>query len=140
MGKKERRAALVRVTKKLSALRSTLKKDERELLDRIVLGAAEVAGHAVTAEVFSKRELPSKRESPAKTDEVMGHAATEFASKRELPSKRESPAKTDEVMGHAATEFASKRELPSKRESPARVDLPAKIEYDAKKKTYVVAD
>ncbi len=68
MGKKERRAALVRVTKKLSALRSTLKKDERELLDRIVLGAAEVAGHAVTAEVFSKRELPSKRESPARVD------------------------------------------------------------------------
>jgi hypothetical protein len=44
--------ALKRLTKKLSALRKTLRADERNLLDRMILGdeaAAEVQAHRITA-------------------------------------------------------------------------------------------
>ena len=51
----KRTQALKRLVKKLSALRATLRKDERDLLDELVLGApAEVAAHGMTSAVASK--------------------------------------------------------------------------------------
>ena len=69
MTKKEQ-AALNRVAKKLSALRVTLRKDERDWLDRVILGQSEVAAHAATA--------PSKamKVSKVAAAEVAAHAAT----------------------------------------------------------------
>jgi hypothetical protein len=43
-------AAMKRLLKKLSALRKTLRKDERELLDHLVIRESEVKGHAFMAD------------------------------------------------------------------------------------------
>ena len=91
--------ALRRLTKKLSALRSTLKKDERELLDQLVIGAAvEVKGHAmreasrVDAKTTTKRgamreasRVDAMREQAA---EVKGHTMfdTRLGAMREQAS------------------------------------------------------
>ena len=89
---KQEQAALKRVTKKLSAMRATLRKDERIWLDRIVLGETEVTGHAATA--------PSKamKVTKATAAEVAAHAAT-------APSKamKVTKATAAEVAAHAAT-------------------------------------
>ena len=91
MTKKEQ-AALNRVAKKLSALRVTLRKDERDWLDRVILGQSEVAAHAATA--------PSKamKVSKVAAAEVAAHAAT-------APSKamKVSKVAAAEVAAHAAT-------------------------------------
>ena len=51
----KQKAALKNVLKKLSALRLTLRKDERAILDQFVLGmSAEVAGHRYGADLPAK--------------------------------------------------------------------------------------
>lgn len=75
-------AALNRLTKKLSALRKTLRGDERQMLDLLIAGKSEVSGHAA---VRGRRQ--------AVTDEVTGHAMDWRLAKR--------GAVTDEVAGHA---------------------------------------
>ena len=65
--------ALGRLTKKLSALRKTLAKDERFILDQLILGAdADVAGHRLTS---AKSTKPA-----ARIAEVAGHAMTSAKS------------------------------------------------------------
>jgi hypothetical protein len=105
--------SLRRLTKKLSALRSTLKKDERDLLDQLIIGAAvEVKGHAmreatrVDAKVTTKRgamreasRVDAMREQAA---EVKGHTMfdTRLGAMREagrVDAMREQAA---EVKGH----------------------------------------
>ncbi len=67
--------ALKRLVKKLSALRATLRRDERQLLDQIILGlSAEAAGHAMT-------RAASKGAATPKPIEVAAHAMTSAASK-----------------------------------------------------------
>ena len=67
MNKKETQS-LKRLTEKLSALRRTLRNDERDLLDQLVLGApaAEVEAHRmadqkVTAKTFAEPEVEAHR-------------------------------------------------------------------------------
>jgi hypothetical protein len=84
--------ALKRLTKKLSALRQTLSKSERELLDTLILGApaagraevvqpAEVEGHAMTASgravagrAAAGRAVAGRAVEAVETAEVEGHA------------------------------------------------------------------
>src|SRR3972149_4734213 len=81
--------ALGRLTKKLSALRKTLGKDERIILDQLILGAdADVAGHAMAS---AKAPKPA-----ARVAEVAGHAMT--TAKTPRPA-----ARVAEVAGHAMT-------------------------------------
>jgi len=72
--------ALARLLKKLSALRVTLAKDERDILDQFVLGArAEVAAHGMTMAKVSAARVSSAKVSAAKAlaAEVTGHAMSE---------------------------------------------------------------
>lgn len=66
--------ALKRLTKKLNALRKTLRADERNLLDRMVLGeeaAAEVVAHRVTSKVADKAvEVRAHRFASKAADKV----------------------------------------------------------------------
>ena len=66
--------ALKRLTKKLSALRTTLRKDERDLLDQLILGAsADVAGHALTSAISTEAVT-------SRPTEVAAHAMTSAVS------------------------------------------------------------
>ncbi len=70
----KKKQALKRLVKKLSALRATLRRDERELLDQLVLGsAAEVQAHAMT-------NAASKGAKTPKPIEVSAHAMTNAAA------------------------------------------------------------
>src|SRR5512137_3066428 len=102
--------ALKRLVKKLSALRATLRRDERVLLDEMVLGsAAEVSAHAMT-------NAASKGAKTPKPSEVSAHAMTNAASKG---AKTPKPA---EVSAHAMTNAASKG---AKTPKPAEVSAHA---------------
>ena len=102
--------ALARLLKKLSALRMTLGKDERDILDQLVLGAkAQVGGHR-----------------------LMSQAAPKPSTK---PSGR--IARRAEVGGHALT--ASITPKPSTKPSE-RIILQAKIIFDTASKTYKVSE
>src|SRR5512137_1632015 len=75
----KRTRTLKRLVKKLSALRHTLSKSERELLDTLILGApAEVAGHAIPGAVPGAipGAVPGAVPGaiPGEHTEVMGHA------------------------------------------------------------------
>ncbi|MCC7164074.1 MAG: hypothetical protein IT331_16370 [Anaerolineae bacterium] len=92
----KQKAALNRLTKKLSALRATLSKDERILLDRIVLGN-EVAGHKMTTDAARgarKRAVSSAAsggKGAKKVSEVAMHGMTTGAvsgAKVTQPNKR----------------------------------------------------
>ncbi len=127
--------ALKRLLKKLSALRATLRHDERVLLDEIILGSvAEVSAHTMTAAASKGAKTP-------KPAEVSAHAMTTAASKG---AKTPKPA---EVSAHAMTTAASKG---AKTPKPAEVSahamttnvipnsINAMIEFDAQAKVYKV--
>ena len=72
---------LKRLVKKLSALRATLSKSERELLDTLILGAsAEVEGHAMhgakiaSAKIAGAKMAGAKVAGAVQSAEVEGHA------------------------------------------------------------------
>lgn len=76
----KQQAALKRLTKKLSALRQTLRKDERDILDTMVIGKpAEVRGHRLErverletmTGAARKKNTPKRRGGEP---EVSGHA------------------------------------------------------------------
>ena len=68
--------ALKRLVKKLSALRATLRSDERALLDQLILGsaAAEVEAHSLTSAAAKGAKVP-------KPMEVEAHSLTSAAAK-----------------------------------------------------------
>lgn len=78
--------ALKRLTKKLSALRKTLRKDERDLLDQLILGegAAEVSAHKFSSKASSKAaEVEAHKFTPkaaTKAAEVVVHSMAPKAS------------------------------------------------------------
>jgi len=87
--------ALKRLTKKLSALRTTLRKDERDLLDQLILGAsADVAGHALTSAI-------STEAMTSRPTEVAAHAMTSAKSTEAVTSR------PTEVAAHAMTSATS---------------------------------
>jgi len=64
--------ALKRLVKKLSALRATLRKEERDLLDELIVGrAAEVEGHSMNA-------AATKASKTARMAEVAARTASEM--------------------------------------------------------------
>jgi hypothetical protein len=94
----KQKAALNRLTKKLGALRATLSKDERVLLDRIVLSTPDVSGHKmVNAASGSKKAL--------KANEVAAHSMTTAASGATTAALKAS--KASEVALHSMTTGAA---------------------------------
>jgi hypothetical protein len=93
--------ALKRLTKKLSALRATLRKDERDLLDQLILGAsADVAGHALTSAISTEAVT-------SRPTEVAAHAMT--SAKSSKPASRRA-----EVAGHTLTSAISTEAVTSR--------------------------
>ena len=85
--------ALKRLTKKLSALRKTLRKDERELLDALILGdeaAAEVNAHS----------LVSKADRVAKADTVAEVQAHRLAAAATAAAAVSAVVSFDAVTGN----------------------------------------
>ncbi|MCL4559007.1 MAG: hypothetical protein M1281_00120 [Chloroflexi bacterium] len=77
--------ALNRLVKKLNAMRATLKKDERDLLDDMILSRTamsdEVAAHAMSKERVTPKITPAPDERiasriAAQDEEVVAHAMT----------------------------------------------------------------
>jgi hypothetical protein len=94
--------AFKRLLKKLSALRATLKNDERSLLDGLVIGSAdEVEAHSLATR-------PTPRPS-AGADEVKTHSLTARPTPR--PTPRPS-AGADEVKTHSLTARPTPRPTP----------------------------
>lgn len=131
----KQQAALKRLTKKLSALRQTLRKDERELLDTIVLGQrAEVKGHRLYgttvggatvggATVGSRDKRTTKK---GKGDaEVSGHAM--FGSATTGPQN----ASVGSAVGSAATSAFG---------AATSTAIQASVTFDADSATYRVTD
>ena len=89
---KQEQAALKRVAKKLSAMRATLNKSERNWLDRLILGESEVAAHRAHG------AQKTQRAGKVQAAEVAAHAAT-------APQRVARVARTQaaEVAAHAAT-------------------------------------
>jgi len=83
------KATLNRLAKKLSAIRATLKKDERDMLDRLILG--EVGGHALKAGKPQKALKMTQAETAA-------HSMTGSAASMKV--SRASKA-TTEVAAHS---------------------------------------
>ncbi len=93
------KVALNRLTKKLSALRATLSKDERVLLDRIVLSTPDVVGHKMT-------NAASGAKKAAKVNEVAAHGMTTKAASGAVTGARK-PTKVTEVALHGMTTGAA---------------------------------
>ena len=107
--------AFKRLLKKLSALRATLKNDERSLLDGLVIGSAdEVEAHSLATR-------PTPRPS-AGADEVKTHSLTTRPTPR--PTPRPS-AGADEVEAHS---------MKNERPNVERVNL--RVAFDADKEEY----
>ena len=120
---------LKRVTKKLSALRVTLRKDERDILDQLILGAkAEVGGHRLASAKASR--AASSRVAAAKAAEVDAHAMSNAMS------ARASSAKAAEVGAHAMSNAISTR-VAAKQATAA---LRKAINLDAAGATYIVTE
>ena len=115
-------AALKRVTKKLSAMRQTLTKGEREVLDLLIVGATtEEEGHraSVPQAAHDKNAKKGSKRVVAAAAEVQGHVAydTRIGAKKDqgmlkdAGMVRESGMAKDsaaaEVMGHSATVAAA---------------------------------
>jgi hypothetical protein len=116
--------ALARLVKKLSALRATLRKDERDLLDQLILG--EVAGHGMAS-------AKASRASAAKAAEVAGHgmsAAKASAAKASQPMGAKA-ARVAEVEAHgmsAAKASAAKASQPASALAGAKAAGAAEVE------------
>lgn len=92
----KQKAALNRLAKKLGALRATLSRDERVLLDRIVLGTDEVIGHKVTTAAATGPKAANK------VTEVAVHGMAGAATTGPKASK-----KVTEVSAHGMTTGAT---------------------------------
>lgn len=88
MNTKEK-ATLNRLAKKLSAIRATLKKDERDMLDRLILGH-EVGGHKMTTG-------KPQRTVGAAAAETKGHASTATAASMKVSRAAKA---TSDVQAH----------------------------------------
>jgi len=139
--------ALTRLMGKLSALRLTLRKDERDLLDELILGArVEVAAHAMNAEarVTKIADKHDKKASSRTTHEVEAHrmdgavakqvvgrltARIDSAPEKRI-NKRISGRGQPEVVAHRMDDKAAATAMDKK--------LTARLDWDADKKLYRV--
>jgi hypothetical protein len=140
-------AALKRVTKKLTAMRQTLTKDERQVLDLLIVGATtEVKGHrmadqsAVSSRVSSK---VSKRASAAA--EVQGHTMidTRIGAMKDVNAMRDGGALKDvnaaaEVQGHMLTTAGALKDAGAVHDSGAAQDVRASVVFNAATSGYMV--
>jgi hypothetical protein len=101
--------ALKRLTKKLSALRKTLRKDERELLDALILGdeaAAEVKAHSLVgradrvAKADVVAEVQAHRLAQAATAAAAAVSMRSLVSFDAMNGKYAIAAEEPEVEGH----------------------------------------
>ena len=136
--------ALARLLKKMSALRVTLRKDERDLLDEIVLGAkAEVAGHKLSGAM-------SGRVAKAKRAEVAGHKLSAKVLKAKRADEAVTPRPTEVIahrMAGAKTVSARMAGRADEAVTPRPTEVIAhrmagairdSIEFDSTKKAYKV--
>jgi len=122
----KRTQALKRLVKKLSALRATLRKDERDLLDELVLGApAEVAAHGMTSAVASKPVM-------SRAAEVAAHGMTSAVSK--AASKR-----ATEVAAHGMTSAVASKPVMSRAAEVAAHGMTSAVSKAASKRATEVA-
>jgi hypothetical protein len=98
----KQKAVLNRLTKKLSALRATLSKDERILLDRIVLSTPDVSGHKM---VGAASGATSAARKATRANEVALHKMTDAASGATSAARK--ATKVTEVALHGMTDAAS---------------------------------
>jgi hypothetical protein len=98
----KQKAVLNRLTKKLSALRATLSKDERILLDRIVLSTPDVSGHKM---VGAASGATSAARKATRANEVALHKMTDAASGATSAARK--ATKVNEVALHKMTDAAS---------------------------------
>ena len=118
--------ALSRLAKKLSALRVTLRKDERDLLDELILGhAAEVAAHSMNAAAAKASKTP-------RAAEVAAHSMNAAAAKA---SKTPRAA---EVAAHSMAGAASKSAKTTRMGEASAHMVNELIEFDAQAKAYRV--
>ena len=91
---------LKRVVKKLNALRSTLNKPERAVLDALIVHEAEVTGHAMVMGAVKSDALKSDamKGDALKADALKADAAKADALKSDA-------AVTEAVIGMAATGY-----------------------------------
>lgn len=108
----KQQASLKRLAKKLSALRATLSKDERVLLDRIVLGVQqEVSPHMISAgaEQSRKRATTTGKATPTRNRYTTGGAAKEVAGHALVPAgsvmgkQKAAVSSANEVAVHSMT-------------------------------------
>lgn len=82
--------ALKRLTKKLNALRKTLRKDERDILDQLVLGeaGAEVAAHKFSTKAATKASEVAAHKFGTKASSKASNAVVEVAAHKMATSSR----------------------------------------------------
>jgi hypothetical protein len=132
-------AALKRVTKKLSIVRKTLTKAERQVLDLLITGATtEVAGHraANSAAVFEPTAKKGSKRAALAAAEVSGHQMDWRLGKKDPGMVREGGMAKDqsaaEVMGHSASVAASANV------SAAAANLGFQVAFNAATNSYVI--
>jgi uncharacterized protein YjbI with pentapeptide repeats len=130
---------LKRLTKKLSALRQTLSKSERELLDTLILGApAEVSGHALHGAQVAGAQVAGAQMAGAQiagamaagavpSAEVSGHAmhGAQVAGAQIAGATAAGAVPSAEVSGHAM--------------ASASAQVQSAISFNAAKGAYTVA-
>lgn len=148
----KQKAALNRLSKKLSALRATLPKDERILLDRIVLGTNQVEGHKMTTDAAQgarNRAVSGAASGAKKVSEVTAHgmvtgAASGAAAGAKAVKKVSEVTAHGMVMGAASGAKASKTAQGAASAAKAAVsgaaNVGALLEFDATAGGYRVSD
>jgi hypothetical protein len=147
--------AIKRLLKKLSALRATLKNDERKLLDQLVIGSEdEVEAHSigwtpiipnassgadeVGAHALFNKSNPAgaDRSNPSDVNEVGAHAL--FNKSNPAGADRSNPSDVNEVGAHAL--FNKSNPAGADRSNPSDVNEVgahfAKIVFDTDKEEY----
>ncbi len=128
--------ALKRLLKKLSALRVTLRRDERDLLDQLVLGAsADVAGHAMVG--AASTQAAAAKMARAASTEVAAHQLAKAAATKAAAAKMARAAST-EVAAHAMSTEAAARGVVSGAQLASSIR--AAIAFDAARAIYLLRE
>jgi regulator of extracellular matrix RemA (YlzA/DUF370 family) len=144
--------ALNRLMGRLSALRLTLRKDERDLLDQFILGAtvAEVEAHRLT-------EQPNQKANPKLTERVTPKASMRVTEKIqpevvahrlvEQPSQKANPKLTERVTPKTSMRVTEKiqpevvaHSMVTKADKQVPQAAVARLDWDADKKQYRVTE
>jgi hypothetical protein len=150
--------AMKSLARKLSALRSTLRKDERVLLDQMVLGAfSEVQGHAMQgaatgaavgaatgaatgAAVGAASGVLHDAKNKKRGTEVEGHMMDWRPAMHEAASAGAVRDQSAEVSGHAMQGAAVGAATSAATGAAIGAAVGAAITFDSKKKAYVVTE